>query len=40
MSAPEEDPRRDRRNQLWGRILIVVLAIVALAYIVPLFIHR
>jgi len=40
MSAPNEDPRRDRRNQIWGRILIVALALVALAYVVPLFIHR
>jgi hypothetical protein len=39
MSTPE-DPQRARRNQLWGRILIVVLAIVALAYVIPLFMHR
>lgn len=39
MNTPE-DPQRTRRNQLWGRILIVVLAIVAVAYIVPLLVHR
>jgi hypothetical protein len=40
MSTPDEDPQRARRNQLVGRILIVALGLVALAYIVPLFFHR
>jgi hypothetical protein len=36
----EDDPRRARRNQLVGRIMIVVLALLVLAYVIPLFIHR
>ena len=32
-----DDAARDRRNKLLGRLLIVVLGLVVLAYIVPMF---
>ncbi len=37
---PDPDTRRDARNKLLGRILIVALGVLALAQIVPAILNR
>lgn len=44
MDTPPENERRDaaqqRRAKLFGRTILVVMALLALAYIIPLFLGR
>ncbi|HZZ68007.1 MAG TPA: hypothetical protein VFE18_07520 [Phenylobacterium sp.] len=38
--SSEIDERRQRRDRLVGRLVIIGLALLVAAYLVPLFLHR
>jgi hypothetical protein len=40
MSAPKDPEQEARRSRLLGRLLIIALGLLVLAYVIPLFMHR
>ena len=40
MSPPKDPERETRRSRLLGRVLIILLGLLVLAYVIPIFLRR